>query len=338
MGCKKKVAVIFGGSSAEHDVSLMSASFVLESMDRDRYTPKPLGITREGYWLDEVASMEGLKKGELKAVPGQEIFSYHLLKDIEIAFPVLHGPFGEDGTIQGLFETLQIPYVGSGVLASSLGMDKERMKQSFSYIGLPQTRYLTISGNFLDQDRNQLQERIIGQLGLPCFVKPANMGSSVGITLVREERQLLSALTEARRYDRKILVEQGIPGREVECSLLGGYDPMVSIPGEVIPSRDFYDYKAKYSQGLSRLVVPAPLSKEECDGFWDLSKKAYQAIGAYGLARVDFFLKEDGEILVNEINTIPGFTKYSMYPLLWKASGLEGPQLVHRLLELAWER
>lgn len=338
MSRKWKVAVIFGGCSAEHDVSIMSASFIMKSIDETKYSPRPLGITREGVWLDPIASETGLQCGELKAHPGQEKFSYDLLKDIDIAFPVLHGPFGEDGTMQGLLETLQIPYVGSGVLASSVGMDKEMMKQSFLFFSLPQTRYLVFPEALLRAGEDTIKDKVLQELGLPCFVKPANMGSSVGITLVREEEELLPALTEAYRFDKKALVEKAVSGREVECSLLGGDEPLVSVPGEVIPQREFYDYLAKYSQGLSQLVIPAPLSKERHQQFQDLARKAYQAIGAYGLARVDFFLTHSGEILINEINTMPGFTQYSMYPLLWKACGIDGQELVHRLLQLACKR
>lgn len=335
MSSKCKVGIIFGGPSAEHSISILSASFILQSIDRERYEPRLLGITREGYWLDPIASKEGLAEGLLKAEEGQEIFSYRLLKDLDVVFPILHGPFGEDGTIQGLLEALKIPYVGSGVMASSIGMDKEMMKRAFSFYTLPQTPYHIYSSTALVKERKEILAKIIDELGLPCFVKPASMGSSLGITLVKESKELSKALEEALKYDKKVIVEKGVEGREIECSLLGGEDPLVSVPGEVIPTREFYDYKAKYSEGLSRLLVPAPLSQEMVERFQDLSWRSYRAIQAYGLARVDFFLTLEEEILVNEINTIPGFTRYSMYPLLWREEGIDGKELIHRLLTLA---
>ncbi len=335
MSSKCKVGIIFGGPSAEHSISILSASFILKAIDREKYEPRLLGITREGYWLDPIASKEGLSKGLLKAEKGQELFSYRLLKGLDVVFPILHGPFGEDGTIQGLLETLKIPYVGSGVMASSIGMDKEMMKRSFSFYHLPQTAYHIYTSGALAKEREEILHKILDELGLPCFVKPSSMGSSLGITQVKESKGLSKALEEALKYDEKVIVERGVEGREIECSLLGGEEPLVSVPGEVISTREFYDYEAKYSEGLSRLLVPAPLPQKLIERFQDLSSRTYRAIQAYGLARVDFFLTPEEEILVNEINTIPGFTRYSMYPLLWREEGIDGKELIHRLLTLA---
>lgn len=338
MSSKCQVGILFGGPSAEHDISIMSASYILEALDRKKYEPRLIGITRGGYWLDPSSSKDGLLKGELKEKPKQDLFSYQLLKGLDVVFPILHGPFGEDGAIQGFLDTLKIPYVGSGVLASSIGMDKELMKQSFAFSGLPQASYQIYTQREIGEEEERVLRTIIEELGLPCFVKPASLGSSLGISKVEREESLSLALEEALTYDYKVVVEKRVLGREIECSLLGGEDPLVSILGEVVSAKEFYDYEAKYSEGLTRLIIPAPLSKEEIGSFHNLARRAYRAIYAYGLARVDFFFTPKGEILLNEINTIPGFTKYSMYPRLFLEMGIEGGELIHRLIQLALAR
>lgn len=338
MPSKYQVGILFGGPSAEHDISIMSASFILEALDREKYEPRLLGITREGVWLDPDSSKKGLLKGELKADSTQDLFSYELLKGLHVVFPILHGPFGEDGTIQGFLETLKIPYVGSGVLGSSIGMDKELMKQSFTFNTLPQTPYRVFTSKEVVEERERVEGIIIEELGLPCFIKPASLGSSLGISLVKRGEALSLALDEALVYDHKVVVERMVKGREIECSLLGGEDPLVSVLGEVVSTKEFYDYEAKYSEGLTHLIIPASLSKKEILTFQELACAAYRAIHAYGMARVDFFLTSTGEILVNEINTIPGFTRYSMYPLLFSEMGIDGGELTHTLIELALMR
>ncbi len=333
-----RVGVIFGGESGEHDVSLMSASFVLRSIKEAGYEVVPIGITPDGCWLGPEASAEGLKNGSLKGIRTRELFDYQLLKGLDLVFPVLHGPMGEDGTLQGLLEMMHLPYVGSGVLGSAMGMDKEMMKRSFAARGLPQASYLVASYQQLDSGSESLKRKIREYFGYPCFVKPANMGSSVGISRVSKESELSSALREAAAHDDKLLVEEAVVGRELECSVLGGSELCVSVPGEVVPRRGFYDYQAKYGEGLTDLIIPARIREDVKIEIRNLAVEAFRTIDAYGLARVDFFLSRENELLVNEINTMPGFTRYSMYPMLWRESGLQGPQLIERLLELAMER
>lgn len=355
---KLDVAVLFGGRSAEHDVSLVSAAAVMEAMNRDKYNVIPVGISKEGCWLAGGDPLQALRSGELPgdcsaaAVladpqnpglnllgPGKELKAGSFIP-LQAAFPVLHGPYGEDGTIQGLLEMAGIPYVGAGVLASAVAMDKEVMKILFRRHGLPVGEYLAFSVYQWEEKEKELCAGVEEELGYPCFVKPANMGSSIGVSKARDRDELVVAVTEALRYDWKVLVEAFIPGREVECSVLGDEESAsASIAGEIIPCNDFYDYRAKYLDERSRLLIPAPLPDDAQLRVQQCAVQAFHALGCSGMGRVDFFYLEDGEkVILNEINTIPGFTSISMYPKLWEASGLSFSALIDRLIEIALKR
>lgn len=357
---KMRVAVLFGGRSGEHEVSLMSARSVLEALDPDRFEAVPVGIARDGRWItgpDPLAQLTAAVQtrdeqagpaGRVLTWPGGEV--ERVLQGVDVVFPVLHGPNGEDGTVQGLLELANLPYVGGGVAASAVGMDKGLMKAVFAAAGLPQARYQVLlrsewqrakaeaaaaggpaGGAFLDQ--------IEAAFGYPCFVKPANLGSSVGVSKAHYRAELAQALDEAGRHDRRIVVEEFIDAREIECSVLGNDRPEASLPGEIVPSSEFYDYRAKYVDGKSGLIIPAELSPDAVREVQRLAVEAFRAIDCAGLARVDFFLQRGtGRVLINEINTIPGFTSISMYPKLWEASGLPYRELITRLIELALER
>jgi D-alanine-D-alanine ligase len=351
---KRRLAVIFGGRSAEHEVSLASAQSVVEALDPDRYEVLAIGIDKHGRW-HRVMALPGRSEGagalpdvRVEEGPGIALARQpgdHALVDedgtrreVDVVFPVLHGPFGEDGTIQGMLELAGIPYVGAGVLGSALGMDKAVQKVLFAAAGLPVGPYEVIQERDWEEDRESIEARVEG-LGLPVFVKPATLGSSVGITKVKELDDLTAAMEEALSYARKVVVERSIEGgREIECAVLGNDDPVASVPGEVIPNSDFYDYRAKYIDDGAELEIPAKLSPGVTAELQRMAVAAFQAIDAAGMARVDFFLRATDEILVNEINTIPGFTSISMYPKLWEASGVTYRELVDRLVELAVER
>lgn len=353
MSDRLRVGLLFGGESAEHEVSLQSAANVLAAMDREKYEPVLIGIDKRGGWRladdarfllesgdprrirlgpsrAEVALAPGDRQGEL--VPLGEAGS---LPRLDVVFPVLHGPMGEDGSVQGLLRLSHLPFVGAGVLASAIGMDKEVTKRLLRDAGIPIAAFETIRRGGPRPGFGWLAER----LGTPLFVKPANLGSSVGVHRVGSADQLQAALEDAFRYDRKVLVEEAVSGREIECAVLGNEDPEASVPGEVIPRHAFYSYEAKYldEQG-AELVIPAELDQETARKVQDLSIAAFRTISCEGMARVDFFLREDGELLVNELNTIPGFTRISMYPKLWAASGLAYGDLIDRLISLALER
>lgn len=331
-----KVGVIFGGRSGEHEVSLMSADSVIRNLPRDKYELVLIGIARDGRWITKDNPWETLTMGlgdQGGSIPVE------LLSSLDVVFPVLHGTFGEDGTIQGLFEMCSVPYVGAGVLGSSVGMDKAIMKSVFRDHGLPLARYKVVLYREWLEGADVICRDIIDSFGLPVFVKPANLGSSVGIGKARDEVELRKSLDVASRYDRKIVVEEFIPAREIECSVLGNDDPQASVLGEIIPYNEYYDYEAKYTDGRSDLVIPAQLEAEVADEIRSLAVAAFKAVDCCGMARMDFFLHRiTGEIIVNEINTIPGFTNLSMYPRLWQASGLSYPDLLDRLIELALER
>lgn len=354
-----RVAVLFGGRSGEHEVSLMSAQSVIAALDPDRYEVIPVGIAKDGRWLvggDPLAALkEGLRQlppntvpttfapdpsspGLIPLSPEPELDSER--QHFDIVFPVLHGPYGEDGTVQGLLELANVPYVGSGVAASAAGMDKALMKGLFKGAGLPILDYMVLKSPDLSPMRSELAEEIGEKLGYPCFVKPANLGSSVGVNKVESPEELSQALKEAARYDRKVIVEKAAEGyREIECSVLGNDDPIASVPGEIRPKGGFYDYRAKYIDNTSELIIPAQLSSEAVKRVQELAIQAFLAIDGAGLARVDFFVHPDTEeVVINEINTMPGFTPISMYPKLWEASGLPYPQLIDRLIELGFER
>lgn len=358
MGNKIRVGLIFGGKTGEHEVSLASAQSVLGALDPSKYDAILIGVTKDGQWLTGGNPLKQLVNATqsplLKAMNGSTgngssalttndatrlTTTNALNESVDVVFPLIHGPNGEDGTIQGLLELADIPYVGANVAASAVGMDKALMKAIFRNAGLPVAEYLVVYRHHWEHDPEETIHEIETIIRYPCFVKPANMGSSVGISKARNWDELTQALATAALYDRKLVVERAIEGRELECSVLGNDAPLASLPGEVIPEREFYDYEAKYADDHTRLVVPAELTPEQARTIQDLAVRAFEAIDCSGMARVDFFMeKRDGRVLVNEINTIPGFTKVSMYPKMWEASGVSYPQLVDRLIQLALER
>jgi len=339
---KVKIGLLFGGSSAEHEVSLISASSIYNNLDKKKYDIVSIFINKLGLWriVDSPQSPpHSLNEGQF--YPFLPWKRDELPEDIEldIYFPALHGPCGEDGTIQGLFEMADVPYVGATVLASAIGMDKAIAKILFKLKNLPVVKHLVLVESEWEKDRNIHLSKIEDEFEPPFFVKPANLGSSVGITKVKDLAQCDQAIEEAFQYDRKILVEEGIRGRELECSVLGNDAPQASLPGELIPHREFYDYKDKYIEGKTSFIIPASLSQAIIKDVQRISVDAFKAIDCSGMARVDFFLEEKTDkVLLNEINTIPGFTEISMYPKLWEVSGLPFPQLVDRLIELGFER
>ena len=310
------VAVLCGGRSGEHEISLRSAASIIAGLDRTKYEVQRIFITPEGRWEPRAISPEP------GANPG-----------IDVVFPVLHGTFGEDGTVQGLLELADLPYVGAGVMTSAVSMDKEVTKRLLVQRGLPVVESVSVPRGFPDIDQ------ICARLPFPMFVKPSNLGSSVGISKVKTRAELEAALELAGQYDRKILVERGITGREFECSVLGSEQPIAAIPCEVIPSRDFYDYEDKYLLDAAKLIVPAPLTPEQTAEMQRLAIAAYRAVECEGMARVDFLMEAaSGQLYINEINTIPGFTSISMYPKMWEAAGVPFGELLDRLIELALER
>jgi len=310
----------------------------MNAMDKEKYEIIPIGIAKDGRWITSGDPMKVLQSGMEEGVASASLPS-DLFKEVDVIFPVLHGPYGEDGTIQGLLELADIPYVGAGVLGSALGMDKIAMKAIFRAHGLPVLDHLALKRKDWERDPEAMMRRIEERLGYPCFIKPANLGSSVGISKVHDRSELAPALELAASYDRKMLAERGVNAREIECSVLGNDDPIASVPGEIIPCREFYDYIAKYIDNRSELIIPAPLSPEMTKKVQELSIKAYLAIDCAGMARVDFLLdKDSGQLYIGEVNTIPGFTPISMYPKLWEASGISYSELIDRLIELALER
>lgn len=340
-----RVVVIFGGRSGEHEVSLSSARAVMEALKGSgRYEILPVGITRDGRWLpgvDALRELESAGRGPDHKLPAH--ISERLPEEFgraDVVFPVLHGPYGEDGTIQGLLELAGVPYVGSGVLASAAGMDKVTMKKVFAYHGLPQVSWLGLTRKEWEDDGRLWVREIERTVGYPCFVKPSNMGSSVGISKAENAEELHQALDTAAEFDRRIIVEAGVFAREIEVSVLGNEELNVSVPGEVVvDSHDFYDYEAKYTEGASRIVAPAEMPGGTAMELQRIARAAYKAVDAAGMARVDFFLERGTERLVlNEINTIPGFTPTSVYARLWDASGLSYEKLLDRLIQLALER
>ncbi len=353
-GPKRRVVVVFGGRSAEHEVSVASARSVVDALDPERYDVLLIGIDKRGRWhmMKELPAPRATAGG-LPGVTGDEGPGVSLARDpeesaivtdrcerteIDVAFPVLHGPYGEDGTIQGMLELAGVPYVGAGVLGSALGIDKAIQKVLFVTAGLPVVPHEVVYEREWEEDREAVEARAAG-LGLPVFVKPATLGSSIGITKVRRADELPAAVEEALSYARKALVEQSMEGaREIECSVLGNDDPVASVPGEIVPGAEWYDYRAKYIDEGTSLEVPATLPENVTEDIQRMAVAAFRAIDAAGMARVDFFYQEPDQIFVNEINTIPGFTQISMYPKLWEASGLSYAELVDRLVELAIER
>ncbi len=353
-----RVGVIFGGRSGEHEVSLRSAKSVMDAIDRDKYEVLPIGITREGRWIAGGDPLKVLASGSgdgipaallgepgdptIKAIaPAGERASASLtdIATVDVIFPVLHGPYGEDGTVQGLLELADIAYVGSGVVGSAVGMDKAVFKAVMQAHDIPVLPYLLILRGEWDSGPDAVLDRTEAALAYPVFVKPANMGSSVGVTKAHNRDDLRAAFAEAAQYDRRLLVEQGIDAREIEISVLGNEAPTASVPGEVVPGDEFYSYDDKYINDAARLLIPAPLDEATTARVKKIAVAAYSAIDAAGLARCDFLLdRATGKLWMNEINTIPGFTSISMYPKLWEASGISYPELIDRLIQLALER
>ncbi len=355
MAKKLRVGILFGGRSGEHEVSLLSGASILKAIDHRKFDVVPVGINKQGHWLTGAAAEE-LLKGKGPAEPGGDetaldgksgLDGQSCLNalSLDVVFPVLHGTFGEDGTIQGLFELADIAYVGGGVLGSSVGMDKEVMKRLFSHAKLPMVRHVTLLRTEWERSPRKGVAQVEGALKYPVFVKPANLGSSVGISKAHDRKELTAALTLAAKYDRKLVVEQGVGGkktkaREFEVGVLGNDTPQASVVGEIIPGKEFYDYEDKYLAEGSVPVIPARLSAAETKQIREMAVAAFQACDLSGLARVDFLMEPDGKqrIYLNEVNTMPGFTQISMYPKLWKATGLSYKDLITRLIELALER
>lgn len=347
------IGLVFGGCSGEHEVSIRSAQAIARALasgpNADKYTVLPVYIHKDGLWQAGpeaaavlTAGVPPQDRGAQATSPRLRVPQFEEVDAIDIWFPVLHGPNGEDGTVQGIFTLMQQPYVGSGVLGSALGMDKITMKTAFAQVGLPQVKYLAVSRAEVWSNPcvfPKLCDRIETELGYPCFVKPANLGSSVGIAKATSRKELEAALDSAASYDRRIIVETGVVAREVECAVLGNDQPRASLLGEIAFQSDFYDYETKYTSGQSQHIIPANLPEEVSRRIQEMAVTAFQAVDAAGLSRVDFFYVEaTGEILINEINTFPGFTATSMYPMMWEASGVSFEELVDRLIQLGFER
>lgn len=362
---KLRVGVIFGGRSGEHEVSVRSARAIIEAIDRKKFDVVPIAITKEGKWLSPAQSI-GLLPAQVHdrleprpnhsgdvALLGdpshkglislQSEGSSNVAEKLDVVFPALHGPFGEDGTLQGLLEMADVPYVGCGVLASACGMDKVTMKTLFVQAGLPICKHIWFLRSQWQTNPEKILRKIKSDLGLPCFVKPANLGSSVGVSRATDKQSLVKAIDLAAEYDRKIIVEEEVVGREIECAILGNDQPEASLPGEYViheESARFLDYTEKYtSTGNVSFVVPAPLSKQLTTKLQKMAVQAFQAVDGAGLARVDFFLdRKSGELVINELNTLPGLTEVSGYPQMWEASGLSFTKLIEKLINLAFER
>ena len=349
---KTRLGLVYGGKSAEHNVSLQTALAVTKALDTEKFDIHPIYITEKGEWVRGPQLTEPVSNVKmLQFEQTGQTFSPALLNrdmfpgeadvkedSIDVVFPLLHGPNGEDGTIQGMLELLNVPYVGNGVLASSAGMDKVVMKHLFAQAGLDQAKYVSFLKKTWSQSKEECYAQVEGELGYPCFVKPANLGSSVGISKCRSREELDQAFELAFQYDRKIVVEEGVIGREIELGVLGNDEPVCSVAGEIAPKKDFYDYKAKYEDGDTDLIIPASLTEDEYETMRSMAVKAFQAIDGSGLVRADFFLTNEGRVLINEVNTMPGFTPFSMFPLLWKQSGVEYAELIEKLVALAIDR
>lgn len=348
---KTKLGLLYGGKSAEHKVSLQTALAVIKTLDQEKYDIHPIYITDEGEWVrgsqitGEVNDVEKLElKNEGHSISpvslNTELFPSKQSNNeaLDVVFPLLHGPNGEDGTVQGLLELINIPYVGNGVLASSAGMDKVIMKNIFAQAGLSQPRYVSFLKSEWKQAQATAYEKVEGTLGYPCFVKPANLGSSVGISKCNNRESLEKAFEEAFMFDRKVIIEEGIVGREIEVGVLGNNSPICSVAGEIVPKKEFYDYKAKYEDGNTALIIPAENSEEVYNKINEMAITAFKSLDCSGLVRADFFVTKDEQVLINEVNTMPGFTPFSMFPLLWKHSGVSYPELIEKLVQLAIER
>jgi D-alanine-D-alanine ligase len=354
---KVRVGIIFGGRSGEHEVSLMSARGIMGAIDKDKYEVVPIGITKEGRWLASGDPMKALTSGQnaesqhaaLLAEPSQQglmrleeqeqSLTAVRVSELDVVFPILHGPYGEDGTVQGLLELAGIPYVGAGVTASAVGMDKALFKDIMHAHGLPLAPYLVVKRKQFEREPDRVAAQIETEIGYDCFVKPANLGSSVGVGKAHNRAELRAALEEAARFDRKLVIEVAVDAREIEVSVLGNDQPIASVPGEIVPCNEFYDYAAKYIDTESELLIPAPIPPETAETIRRVAVQAYLAIDCAGMARADFLLdRTTGQVYLNEVNTLPGFTPISMYPKLWEATGISYPELIDRLIQLALER
>ena len=358
---KIRIGLVFGGRSGEHEVSLASATSVMANLDSDKYEVVPIGITKEGSWLlgtepqklltaeqsvGEDTNMEQTTAVTLtgdpslrRLIPVQSGEQLGNKGAVDVIFPVMHGPYGEDGALQGLLEMANVPYVGCGVLGSALGMDKEKMKLIFRSVGLPTVEHIVCRRYEWERSPETIMNAVEDSFGYPCFVKPVNLGSSVGVNKAHNRDELEHAINVAAEYDSKIIIERAINCREVECAVLGNDEPLASVVGEVIASNEFYDYNAKYIDGKSEVIIPANIPQTTAEEVRRQAVQAFLALDLSGLARVDFFIDKDtGQVYINEVNTMPGFTQISMYPKLWEASGLSYPQLLDRMIELAIER
>lgn len=347
---KTKLGLLYGGKSAEHQVSLQTALAVIKALDLEKFEIHPIYINVEGQWIkgpqlsepvetvQALAFSQGNQLSPLSLAPSLFQAEQEKAAPLDVIFPLLHGPNGEDGTVQGLLELLNLPYVGNGVLASAAGMDKVMMKNVFAQAGLAQVNYVAFIKSEWEKGADEAYSKVEAELGYPCFVKPANLGSSVGISKCTNRSELAAAFAEAFQFDRKVIIEEGVVAREIEVAVLGNDEPECSVAGEIVPKKDFYDYKAKYEDGDTALIIPADITEEEYLELKEMAVQAFKALDCSGLVRADFFLTKEGKLLINEVNTMPGFTPFSMFPLLWKHTGLEYPQLIERLVQLAIER
>lgn len=343
---KTKLGLLYGGKSAEHEVSLQTALAVIKALDLEKFDIHPIFITKKGSWIKGpqlTKPAETVK--DLVFSEGNQVSPFSLKKadqdgeeGYDVIFPLLHGPNGEDGTVQGLLEVVNIPYVGNGVLASSAGMDKVIMKSIFAQAGLPQVKYTWLIRSEWEANKQEAYDKVEKTLGYPSFVKPANLGSSVGISKCMNREELEKAFIEAFQYDRKIIIEEGVVAREVEIGVLGNDDPACSVAGEIVAAKDFYDYTAKYADNKTEMVIPAPVTEDQYDDISKMAIQAFKALDCSGLVRADFFLTKEGKYYINEVNTMPGFTPFSMFPLMWKEAGVEYPDLIEKLVQLAEER
>lgn len=339
---KKKVAVLFGGQSTEHEVSRVSAASVLRNLNQSKYDIYPVGITKEGKWLEYHGGVDKIESGEWESDEYYKTYDAQRLifnKEVDVVFPVLHGLYGEDGTIQGFCKLLGIPCVGPGVMSSAVCMDKVYTKYLLENFGIKQAEYYVVNANEYTEKKVEIITAIEEKLGYNLFIKPSNSGSSVGITKAHNRKELEDGILQALKFDRKILVERAINAREIETAVLGNDEPIVALPGEIIPGKEFYDYEAKYQSEASKIVIPAELTYEKLEEIKKISLRIYRILDCAGMARIDFLVDKDTlDVYLNEVNTIPGFTKISMYPKMWKASGKSYDELLDDLIELAIKR